>query len=103
MTTDEPSRLERALQPLFSDIALWPVTAVLVAHLVVAIAVMLLDVIRGPSGFSILSGVTLGLASLAALRPAVGRRRLGALAVTVLGSWIAGALAAWAADHGGLY
>jgi len=99
----DPSRAERALAPFFRDMGLWPVTLVVIAHLVLAIAVLLLELQRGPGGFAIAGFGVIVLTSLAALGHDAARRRLGALGVTVLGSWIAGAFAAWAAHRWGLY
>ena len=99
----EPSRVERALAPFFRDMGLWPVTLVVVAHGILAVAVLLLAVVRGPGGFAIAGFTVLVLASLAALGHDLARRRLGALGATVLLCWIAGALAAWGADRTGLY
>lgn len=99
----DPSRVERALAPFFRDMGLWPVTVVVVAHLILAVAVLLLELVRGPGGFAIVGFTVVALASVAALGHDAARRRLGALGATVLGSWIAGTFAAWAADHWGLY
>ena len=99
----DPSRVERALAPFFRDMGLWPVTLVIVAHLVLAIAVLLLELRRGPGGFAIAGFGLVALVSLAALGHDVARRHLGALGATVLGSWIAGVVSAWAANHWGLY
>lgn len=102
----EPSdalAVERAVAPFFRDSGLWPVTAVVLAHLVLAIAVLLLHVARAPGAFSIAALAAIALASLELLRRAAARRRLGALAAALLASWLLGALAAWAADRAGLY
>ncbi len=98
-----PSRVERALAPFFRDMGLWPVTIVVVAHLVLAIAVLLLEIWRGPGDFAIAGLVVVALVSIAALGHDVARRHFGALGATVLGSWLAGTLSAWAANHWGLY
>ena len=99
----ELSRVERALAPFYRDMGLWPVTIVVVAHLVLAVAVLLLELARGAGGFALTGFAVLVVASVSALGHDVARRRLGALGATVLGSWIAGAVAAWAADRWGLY
>jgi len=96
-------RIERWVAPFFADSGLWPVTAVVIAHLILGVAVLLLDVIRSPGAFSLATVAALGLASLEALRRAVLRRRLGPLGATIVASWLLGALAAWAADRAGLY
>ena len=99
----DPSRVERALAPFFRDMGLWPVTVVVVAHLILAVAVLLLELARGPGGFAIVGFAVVALASVAALGHDAARRRLGALGATVLGSWIVGVISAWAANHWGLY
>lgn len=95
--------VERAVAPFFRDSGLYPVTAVVVAHVVLAIAVLLLDVVRTPGPFSIAALAALALATLEVARRGLARRRLGPLGATLLASWLLGALAAWAADRAGLY
>ena len=102
-TPQDASRVERALAPFFRDMGLWPVTVVVVAHGVLAVAVLLLAIVRGPGGFSIVGFAVITVASLAVVGHDVARRRLGALGITVLGTWLAGAATAWAADRWGLY
>lgn len=99
----DDTMVERAVAPFFRDSGLWPVTAVVIAHLVLGVAVLLLEAARGPGAFSlaVLAGAALG--SLAVLAHAARRRRLGPLGATVLASWALGALAAWGADRAGLY
>jgi hypothetical protein len=95
--------VERAVAPFFRDSGLYPVTAVVVAHVVLAIAVLLLDVVRTPGPFSIAALGALALATLEVARRGLARRRLGPLGATLLASWLLGALAAWGADRAGLY
>ena len=95
--------VERAVAPFFRDSGLWPVTAVVIAHLVLAVAVLALDVVRSPGAFSVAALGALALASLEVLRRAALRGRLGPLGATVLASWVLGAFAAWGADRAGLY
>jgi len=96
-------RIERALAPFFRDIGLWPVTFVVVAHIVLAIAVLLLGAVRAPGPFGIAALALLVIASGDVWRRDLARRRLGALGGTLLASWILGALGAIAADRLGLY
>jgi hypothetical protein len=99
----DDTMVERAVSPFFRDSGLWPVTAVVIAHLVLGVAVLLLEAARGPGAFSLTALVAAALGSLAVLARAAGRRRLGPLGATVLVSWALGALAAWGADRAGLY
>jgi hypothetical protein len=96
-------RVERWLAPFFTDSGLWPVTAVVIAHAVLGIALLLLDAIRSPGAFSLAALAALALVSLEALRRAALRGRLGPLSATIAASWLLAALAAWAADRAGLY
>lgn len=95
--------VERAVAPLFRDSGLYAVTAVLVAHLVLAIAVLLLDVVRDPGPFSVAALGALAAATLEVWRRDLARWRLGALGATLAASWALGALSAWGADRLGLY
>jgi hypothetical protein len=99
---DGPSAFERFVRPFFQDLALWPVTLVVFAHLVLGTAVVLLGTFRARNAFAIAALALLLLASADALRHDIRRRRLGPLGGTVLATWAFGTLVAWAADHWGL-
>jgi len=95
--------VERAVAPFFRDTALYPVTAAVVGHVVLAIALLLLDVVRSPGPFASAALVALVLATLEVWRRGLARRRIGPLGATLVASWLLGALAAWAADRFDLY
>lgn len=97
------SLADRLLAPYFRDPALWPVTIVLLAHLVLGIAIAALDAWRDGMGYG---GIALGLlaaASLASwLRDARGRR-FGPTSWMLLVCWALGVGCAVAADRFALY
>lgn len=95
--------VERWVAPFFADSGLWPVTAVVIAHGILGVAVLLLEVLRSPGPWSVAAFAGLALASLELLRRTLRRRRLGALGWTLLATWALGALVAWGADRLGLY
>jgi len=96
-------RLERFVQPFFRDSALWPITFVLLAHLVVGLAVVLLGAVRarGPLGLAALAGLLFVTGDL--LWRDLARRRLGPLAGSLVVCWGLAAVTAWFADRSGLY
>lgn len=96
-------RVDRWIAPYFRDMSLWPVMLVVTAHLVLGIALALLDATRhlGRFGIAVLLGAAVGTA--AALRADLRRGRLGVTSRFLLVMWAGGALTAWAADHWGLY
>jgi len=103
LPTSAEDRIERALAPFFRDVGLWPVTFVVVAHVVLAIAMLLLEAVRTPGAFGIAALSLLVIASADAWRRDLVRRRLGALGATLLVSWILGVIGAIAANRFGLY
>lgn len=103
LPTRAEDRVERALAPLFRDPGLWPVTFVLLAHVVLAIAILLLDALRSPGPFGLAALALLVVASADAWRRDLVRRRLGTLGAVLIVSWALGAIAAVAADRFGLY
>jgi len=87
----------------FDEPALWPVTFVLLAHGVLAIAVALLDAIRRQGALAIVVLVAAaGLTVWAGVRD-WRRGHLGFATPTLIGLWTLGALSAWAADRANLY
>lgn len=99
----DDSAVERAVAPFFRDGGLLPVTLVVVAHAVLAIALLLLDALRSPGAFSLAALAAVAAGSLAIVGRGLRRRRLGPLGATILASWVLGALAAWAVGRSGLY
>ena len=97
------SLADRAIAPYFREPMLWPVAIVLVAHGVLGIGVALLEALRNGVGFGLVALVLVGFATAWALLRDARRRRFGATCITLATCWTLGALAAWAADHYGLY
>ena len=87
----------------FHEPRVWPITFVLLAHGVLAVAIALLDVWRegGTLGWIVLAAAAAGTGY--AIWRSVRRRALGLATPTLLGLWAFGALTAWAADRTGLY
>ena len=91
------SRLERALLPFLREPTLWPVFAVVVAHVVVIIAPMLVLVWRGEHGWSIVGLALFAASSLLGIVLEIrDRRRPQLLSVLIVAVWGLCALGAWA-------
>ena len=103
LPTRAEDRVERALAPFFRDVALWPVTFVVCAHVVLAIAILLLDAVRDPGPFGLCALALLVFVTADGWRRDLVRRRLGAFGATAIVCWLLGALGAVAADRFGLY
>jgi len=93
------SLVDRMVAPYFRDPALWPVTLVLVAHLVLGIAIAALDTWRSGFGYGAVALGLLGVASLASWWRDARHRRFGPTSWTLLGCGVVGAACAIAADR----
>jgi len=91
--------VERVVMPFVRESTLWPVLIVLVAHVVLAIAMVLLLALRDHQIASM--GALAGMVGLtvAAVSTELRRGRPGVLCVLVLVSWLLGAALAATADH----
>ena len=97
------TRLDRFLAPYATEPALLPVTFVLVAHVVLAIAAAAIDAWRSAAGFAVTSLVLMAAASLVSWYYDWRHGRLGIVGGTWLLSWPAGLVCAWGAARWELY
>jgi hypothetical protein len=93
------SLVDRLLGPYFRDPALWPVTLVLLAHLVLGIAIAALDAWRNGFGFGAVALGLLGVSSLASWWRDARQRRFGPTSWMLLGCGVVGAACAFVADR----
>ena len=106
-TPVEPSRhatrLDRFLAPYVTELALLPVTFVLLAHVILAVAVASLDAWRSGAGFAVLGLVLMLTASLTSWFFDWRHGRVGIVGGTWLLAWPLGLLCAWFAARWELY
>ncbi|MGH0029216.1 MAG: hypothetical protein ACQGVC_05465 [Myxococcota bacterium] len=100
---DRPPLVDRFLAPYVRDAALWPVTIVLLAHVVLGVGVAALDTWRSGMGWGAVSLGAFVAATLACWIHDARLRRFGTTSWLLLGSWAVGLACAVAADHYGVY
>jgi len=84
---------------LTRDPGLWPVTLVLLAHLVLGIAIAMLDAWRNGFGYGAVALGLIGASSLASWWRDARQRRFGPTSWTLLGCGVLGAACAMLADR----
>ena len=97
------TRVDRFLAPYFTEPALLPVRIVLLAHVVLAIAVAVLDTWRSFAGFAVLALLLMIGASLVSGAFDWRHGRVGIVGRTWLLCWPLGLGCAWFADRWELY
>lgn len=98
------SRVERALLPFLREPTLWPILAVLVAHVVAFVAPLMVIVWRDPQpGWPSIGLVLLAAGSLAACRVELrDQRRPGPVAGLIVATWLLCGAGAWAGARVGI-
>ena len=94
---------DRLIAPYFRDAALWPVTLVLLVHVVLGIAVGVLAAWRSGAGFALAWIGALALLSVAAWLRDARAHRFGLASRTLAGSWLVGLVCAVVADRWAWY
>jgi hypothetical protein len=97
------TRVDRFLAPYVTEPALLPVTLVLLAHVVLAIAVATLDAWRSMAGFAVLGLVLMVTATLVSWFFDWRNRRVGIVGGTWLLCWPLGFVCAFFAARWELY
>ena len=101
---DWPPWFRRTVLPYLSSSPLWPVLAAILGHVVVVVAIAMLEAVRQRSAGAIATLVGLVALSAAAIRFEVRHRsRPGALSLVVLLTWLVTVAVAWAAHRYGVY
>lgn len=99
----EPHRVDRFIEPYVREMALWPVTFALLAHVVLAVAISWIEVRRSVAGFAVLALLVMGIASVASWGADWRRGRLGISSGIWLVMWPLGLACGVWADQWELY